>query len=169
MKLKHLKRIITIVPFIFLFSFTREVLSNDSFLNFLNKVAEGKLVAQKCPKCSAVYVPPRGSCPRCGVATEEELELPDTGAVESFTIVHIPIPGNPIVPPYVSAMIRLDGADISFLHLIQEIDLADIRIGMRVQAVWKDKSDWGTTLENIKWFKPTGEDDVDPSVFKFKE
>ena len=68
-----------------------------------------------------------------------------------------------------SAMIRLDGADISFLHLIQEIDLADIRIGMRVQAVWKDKSDWGTTLENIKWFKPTGEDDVDPSVFKFKE
>lgn len=40
---------------------------------------------------------------------------------------------------------------------------------MRVQAVWKDKSDWGTTLENIKWFKPTGEDDVDPSVFKFKE
>ena len=52
---------------------------------------------------------------------------------------------------------------------IQEIDLADIRIGMRVQAVWKDKSDWGTTLENIKWFKPTGEDDVDPSVFKFKE
>ena len=53
-------------------------------------------------------------CPGCGVATEEELELPDTGAVESFTIVHIPIPGNPIVPPYVCAMIRLDGADISF-------------------------------------------------------
>ena len=42
---------------------------------FLNKVAEGKLVAQKCPKCTAVYVPPRGSCPGCGVATEEELEL----------------------------------------------------------------------------------------------
>ena len=135
---------------------------------FLNKVAEGKLVAQKCPKCTAVYVPPRGSCPGCGVATEEELELPDTGAVESFTIVHIPIPGNPIVPPYVCAMIRLDGADISFLHLIQEVDLTDIRIGMRVQAVWREKSEWGTTLENIKWFKPTDEDDVDPSVFEFK-
>ena len=93
--------------------------AGNATTRFLNKVAEGKLVAQKCPKCSAVYVPPRGSCPRCGVATEEELELPDTGAVESFTIVHIPIPGNPIVPPYVSAMIRLDGADISFLHFSQ--------------------------------------------------
>ena len=95
---------------------------------FLKKVSEGKIVGQKCPKCTAVYVPPRGSCPRCGVATEEEVELVDKGSVESFTIVHIPIPGNPIVPPYVCAMIRLEGANISFLHLIQEIDLKDIRI-----------------------------------------
>ena len=135
---------------------------------FLKKDSEGKIVGQKCPKCTAVYVPPRGSCPRCGVATEEEVELVDKGSVESFTIVHIPIPGNPIVPPYVCAMIRLEGANISFLHLIQEIDLKDIRIGMRVEAVWKDKSEWDTTLENIKWFKPSGGDDVDPSEYRFK-
>ena len=135
---------------------------------FLKKVSEGKIVGQKCPKCTAVYVPPRGSCPRCGVATEEEVELVDRGSVESFTIVHIPIPGNPIVPPYVCAMIRLEGANISFLHLIQDIDLKDIRIGMRVEAVWKDKSEWDTTLENIKWFKPSGGDDIDPSEYRFK-
>tara|TARA_Y100000590_G_C15664394_1_gene993900 strand:- start:96 stop:590 length:495 start_codon:yes stop_codon:yes gene_type:complete len=135
---------------------------------FLKKVALGKLVGQKCPKCKAVYVPPRGSCPRDGIPTNEEVELPDTGSVESFTIVHIPIPGNPIVPPYVCAMIRLDGADISFLHLIQDIDLAEIRIGMRVKAVWKDKSEWDTTLENIKWFQPTGEPDMDPDSYIFK-
>ena len=135
---------------------------------FLKKVSEGKIVGQKCPKCTAVYVPPRGSCPRCGVATEEEVELVDKGSVESFTIVHIPIPGNPIVPPYVCAMIRLEGANISFLHLIQEIDLKDIRIGMRVEAVWKDKSEWDTTLENIKWFKPSGGEDIDPSEYRFK-
>jgi uncharacterized OB-fold protein len=33
---------------------------------FLNQVKEGKLVGQACPKCGAVYVPPRGSCPRDG-------------------------------------------------------------------------------------------------------
>ena len=68
---------------------------------FLNQVKEGKIVGQSCPKCSAVYVPPRGSCPRCGVATNIEVPLTDKGCIESFTIVHIPIPGNPIVPPYV--------------------------------------------------------------------
>ena len=77
---------------------------------FLNQVKEGKLVGQACPKCGAVYVPPRGSCPRDGVATDIEVPLTDKGCIESFTIVHIPIPGNPIVPPYVCAMIRLDGA-----------------------------------------------------------
>ena len=72
------------------------------------------------------------------------------------------------MPPYVCAMIRLEGANISFLHLIQEIDLKDIRIGMRVEAVWKDKSEWDTTLENIKWFKPSDGDDIDPSEYRFK-
>lgn len=135
---------------------------------FLNKVKEGKLVGQECPKCKAVYVPPRGSCPRDGIATNKEVELVDQGCIESFTIVHIPIPGNPIVPPYVCAMIRLDGANISFLHLVDGIKLTDIRIGMRVKAVWKPKSEWRHSLENIKWFIPTDEPDVDVSKLRFK-
>ena len=30
----------------------------------------------------------------------------------------------------------------------------------RVEAVWKDRSEWGTTFENIAYFRPTGEPDV---------
>ena len=96
------------------------------------------------------------------------MELVDQGCIESFTIVHIPIPGNPIVPPYVCAMIRLDGANISFLHLVDGIKLTDIRIGMRVKAVWKPKSEWRHSLENIKWFIPTDEPDVDVTKLRFK-
>lgn len=135
---------------------------------FLNQVKEGRLVGQSCPKCKAVYVPPRGSCPRCGIATSIEVPLRDKGCVESFTVVHIPIPGNPIVPPYVCAMIRLDEADISFLHLVQDIEIDQIRIGMRVQAVWKPKDEWTHSLENIKWFAPIDEPDVDVSTLRFK-
>ncbi|MEK9649757.1 MAG: Zn-ribbon domain-containing OB-fold protein [Gammaproteobacteria bacterium] len=134
---------------------------------FLEAIAEGKLIGQQCPKCGAVYVPPRGSCPRDGVPTSEEVLLRDKGCIESFTVVHIPIPGNPIEPPFVSAMIRLDGSHISFLHLIQEVPLENIRIGMRVQAVWKPEDEWTTSLENIKWFKPSGEPDVNPESLRF--
>ena len=35
-----------------------------------------------------------------------------------------------------------------------------MRIGMRVEAVWKDSSEWEFSSENIKYFRPSGEPDV---------
>jgi uncharacterized OB-fold protein len=67
--------------------------------------------------------------------------------------------GQKIKLPYVAAQILLDGADISMQHLIQECEAEDVRIGMRVEPVWKDKSEWGPSLENIQHFRPTGEAD----------
>ena len=39
---------------------------------------------------------------------------------------------------------------------------------MRVKAVWKPKSEWRHSLENIKWFIPTDEPDVDVTKLRFK-
>jgi hypothetical protein len=33
-------------------------------------------------------------------------------------------------------------------------------MGMRVKAVWRPRDEWGPTMQNIKWFEPTGEPDV---------
>ena len=127
---------------------------------FLTKVKEGKLVGQRCPSCRNVYIPPRGACAACGVATNEEVELPHKATVQSFTIVYVPIPGNPIKPPYVIANLVVDGANISFLHLLSECKNEDVRIGMRVEAKWKDPSEWGFAMENIQYFAPIDEPDV---------
>lgn len=129
---------------------------------YLTQVKNGKLVGQRCPSCRNVYIPPRGSCAACGVATEEEVVLSDKGTVESFTIVHIPIPGNPIKPPYVIANVVPDGANISFLHLLSECKNEDVRMGMRVEAVWKDASEWGYAMDNIQYFRPIDEPDLKP-------
>lgn len=127
---------------------------------YLIQVKNGKLVGQRCPSCRNVYIPPRGSCGACGVATEEEVELSNKATVESFTIVHIPIPGNPVKPPYVIANLVPDGANISFLHMLGECNNEDVRIGMRVEAVWRDPGEWGYAMENIHHFKPIDEPDV---------
>jgi uncharacterized OB-fold protein len=111
-------------------------------------------MGQRCPSCASVYVPPRGSCSRCGIPTEEEVQVSDQGVIESFTIVHIPIPGNPIKPPFIAANIRLDGTDMACLHLVSEIPTEQVHVGMRVQAVWKPREEWDYTFENIAWFKP---------------
>ena len=98
---------------------------------------------------SKVYVPPRSACPADGTPTAEEVELPDTGTVTTFCIVNVPFLGQKITPPYVSAYVLLDGADIAFLHLILDIPADEVRMGMRVKAVWKPRDEWGTTIENI--------------------
>jgi uncharacterized OB-fold protein len=133
---------------------------------FFRGLAEGKLFGQRCPKCEKVYIPPRGACPVDGVPTTDEVELPDRGTVTTFCIVNVPFLGQKIEPPYVSAYVLLDGADIAFLHLILDIDAADVRMGMRVEAVWKPREEWTTSLDNIKYFRPSGEPDADYDTYK---
>lgn len=127
---------------------------------YLRSMKEGKLVGQRCPKCRNVYIPPRGSCAACGVPTEEQVTLSNKATVESFTIVYIPIPNNPIKPPYVIANLVLDGANLSFLHLLSECKNEDVRIGMRVEALWRPEEEWGFAMENIQYFKPIDEPDM---------
>jgi uncharacterized OB-fold protein len=129
-------------------------------------LAEGRILGQRCPTCHKVYVPPRGACPVDGVPTTDEVELPDKGTVTTFCIVNVPFLGQKIEPPYVSAYVLLDGADIAFLHLILDVAAADVRMGMRVEAVWKPRDEWGTTIENISHFRPTGEPDADYETYQ---
>ena len=127
---------------------------------YLRGLAEGRLLGQRCPACRKVYIPPRGACPTDGVPTEEEIELPDRGIVTTFCIVNVPFLGQRIKPPYVAAYILLDGADIAFLHLVLGCAAEEVRMGMRVEAAWKPRDEWGPTLENIDHFRPTGEPDA---------
>ena len=127
---------------------------------FLRGLAEGRLLAQRCPVCGKVYIPPRGACPTDGVPTTDEVELPDRGIVTTFCIVNVDYPGQRVSAPYVAAAVLLDGADIPFQHLILGCDPDEVRMGMRVRAEWKPREEWGTTLENIDHFRPTGEPDA---------
>ena len=127
---------------------------------FLARLKKGELTGQRCPNCANVYIPPRGSCPACGVPTEEEVLLSDKATVQSFTIVAIPIPNNPIKPPYVVANLVADGANISFIHLLSDCVNEEVHIGQRVQAVWKPEEEWDYAMDNIRYFKPLDEPDV---------
>jgi uncharacterized OB-fold protein len=133
---------------------------------FFRGLSEGKLYGQRCPVCEKVYIPPRGACPVDGVPTTDEVLLPDRGTLTTYCVVNVPFKGQTIPIPYVSAYVLLDGADIAFLHLILDVDAADVRMGMRVEAVWKPREEWTTSLDNIKYFRPTGEPDADYDTYK---
>ena len=127
---------------------------------FLRGLADGRLLGQRCPACGKVYIPPRAACPTDGVPTAGEVELPDTGTVTTFCVVNVPFRGQRVPTPYVTAAIVLDGADIPFQLLILGCEPGGVTMGMRVAALWRPRDQWGTTVENIDHFRPTGEPDA---------
>jgi len=127
---------------------------------YLRALAQGRIIGQRCPVCAKVYLPPRGACPVDGVPTRDEVQLPDTGVVTTFCVVNVPFAGQKIPAPYVAASVLIDGADIAFQHLVLGCAPDQVRMGMRVRAVWKPREEWATGTHNIDHFEPTGEPDA---------
>jgi uncharacterized OB-fold protein len=140
--------------------------AGETSSRFLRGFAEGKILGRRCPQCDKVYVPLRGNCPVCTSTMAEDVELAHRGTITKFCIVNLPFAARNIEIPYVSASILLDGADIPIFHLIQEIPYDQIRIGMRVEAVWEEPDQRVPGMESIKHFRPTGEPDVEIDLFE---
>jgi uncharacterized OB-fold protein len=133
---------------------------------YLKALKNGKLLGARTGANGKLYFPAREADPATGKVLDEYIELPDSGTVTTFAIINIPFAGQRIKPPYVAAYVLLDGADIPFLHLVSEIDANEVRMGMRVQAVWKPQEQWDFGIDNIEYFRPTGEPDADYDTYK---
>lgn len=133
---------------------------------FLRGLKRGELIGARIGPGHPVYIPPRGASPTDGIPTNDFVPVADTGTVTTFCIVNVPFLGQKIKPPYVSAYILLDGADIAIQHVILECDAADVRMGMRVAAKWRPTEEWGHTMQNIEYFRPTGEPDADYDSYR---
>jgi uncharacterized OB-fold protein len=127
---------------------------------FLNGIAQRKILGERAPG-GKVYVPSRGADPELGKPTSEQVELAHTGTLTSFCVVNVAFYGQGMEIPYTAGLILLDGADLSMMCLLQEVDVKDVRIGMRLEAVWVDDADLAPNLESIKYFRPIDEPDVE--------
>lgn len=137
-----------------------------------------QILGRRCPSCSLVYVPPRTFCPMCTVAMGEgdEVQVADRGTVTTFTILTpIQYHGQKEREDYALASILLDGADgtVGQQRLV-EVDLADVRTGLRVEAVWAPEGERGGAAAGAMGFgfggaivgwKPTGEPDTPREQF----
>jgi uncharacterized protein len=133
---------------------------------FLMGMAEGRILGQRCPSCGKVYVPPRGACPPCGVPTRDEVEVSGKGTVTTFCIVRIPSESLSVPPPFACAHVLLDGADLPFFALVHECPFDQVRMGMRVEAVWAPKEELAPTFESIRYFRPIEEPDASYESYK---
>jgi uncharacterized OB-fold protein len=128
---------------------------------FFQEIKErGRFIGIRCDGCGTVYVPPRRVCGPCFRELTELVPLSDTGVITAFSVVNYPFidpnTGSQRPIPYTYGYIKLDGADSIFSHIINEMDLSRIKVGMKVRAVFKDKKDMQGNIKDIKYFEIIG-------------
>lgn len=128
---------------------------------FLRGTQRRELLGRRCSQCARVYLPPRGVCSMCGAAfTDEQVECGPKGTVTTYLVVNVPFASQEIPIPYTAAEVLFDGADITSQFLLLGTDVDDVRIGMRVQAVWDDADELEPTMSNITHVEAIDEPDV---------
>jgi hypothetical protein len=137
-----------------------DYVAGDYKARYLRALKDKKILGSKCSKTGKVFVPPIVNSPESFAPATEFVELPDRGVITTFCVVNIPVIGRNLEIPYVAASVALDGAAISIFAAIQECKLEDVRMGMRVEAVWKPDGERHGDYEDIQYFRPTGEPDA---------
>jgi len=119
---------------------------------FLALRDEARILGIRCPKCRIVYVPPEPTCGRCFSRLEEWVEVGKEGIIQSYTVTHYSLPVHPAKTPVIYGLIKLDRADTALLHILDGVHGNDLKMGTRVEAVFREKRS-GNILD-IEYFRP---------------
>jgi uncharacterized OB-fold protein len=120
---------------------------------FLTELRDNKrIMGIKCPQCNRVLVPARPTCARCFAQTEGWVAVSDRGKLITHTTALQTLPCHPGPPPITYGVIQLEGADTGLVHLLGEVKLKDISIGMGLQAVFNNERKGD--IRDIKYFRP---------------
>ena len=106
--------------------------------NLINK----KIVGNKCPKCSKVFVPPRKICNKCKKIIELDqnwVDLPETGTLINYTMTpyRVSQEGKIKEKELLSiGMMQIDGSNTSIMGKLLNIEPENIKQGMKLKIEW---------------------------------
>ncbi len=125
--------------------------AGDYFFKKLKE--EGKFTAAKCKKCGRVYFPPRIYCEK-DLSETEFIEVSGEGTVRAFTVARLDVYEKPLEKPEIYAIIDIDGTDGCIIHLLGEVEPEEVKVGMKVKPVLKEKEKREGRITDILYFKP---------------
>ncbi|MCX7944237.1 MAG: Zn-ribbon domain-containing OB-fold protein [Deltaproteobacteria bacterium] len=129
---------------------------------YLHELKNGRIIARVCDKCDRIMIPPRMFCELCFRPTDRWQYVKDTGKVNTYAVCRIYWNAQRIPegePPIIPAVIEIDGASegMGILHLLGNVEPQDIKIGMRVKAVWRPENERIGSITDILYFEPIKE------------
>lgn len=115
----------------------------DQTRPFWSGAKAGKLMLQKCTRCGTAQFHPKPWCIECGCRDIPWAEARPSGTVYTFTVsraVAMNLAGWQGELPVLMCLIDLDDGARLYGQVVQ-CSPEDIRIGMRVEAVFEDISE----------------------------
>ncbi len=122
---------------------------------FLTGLRDGKLYGVR-GSGGSVIVPPTEYDPTTGDDTTEMVEVGPGGVVESWAWVSEPRRKHPLAKPFAWALIRLDGADTSLLHVVDSGGPDALTTGDRVTVRFRPAAERIGAMADIEAFVPVG-------------
>jgi uncharacterized protein len=103
-----------------------------------------------------VIVPPLGYGEIDGADGGEWVAVGNTGTVTAVAVVHEAVEGlHPAAAPFAFVLVRLDGADTALPHVVTE-GVDRVRVGSRVEAMWRPDGERVGSIRDIAGFRPVG-------------
>ena len=134
-------------PFELAYNYKRS--SGPVMSKFFEALGQQKILGTKS-NAGKVFSPAAEFDPETNEPLKEMVEVGPGGAVESFSWIENPQHHHLIKEPFAFALIKLDGADTSMLHMVTQCNETDLSIGSRVKANWSEIQEQRIT--DIKFF-----------------
>ena len=118
-----------------------------------------RLLGGRCRECGKAFYPPLPRCPYCASESVEEVRLPRHGKLLSYTVLYSVEEGARRESPVVVGLVDLGVARV--LSEIVDVDLGELKTGMRVEAVFRrlyEEGEEGVIVYGVK-FRPSLEED----------
>jgi hypothetical protein len=120
---------------------------------FLTGLRDGKVVGIT-GSGGKVIVPPTEYDPETGEETAGLVDVGPEGTVTSWSWVPQPRRKHPSQEPFAWVLVRFDGADTSFLHILKAGSIGDVHTGLRVRPEFLPEAERVGHVRDIRHFVP---------------
>jgi uncharacterized OB-fold protein len=114
---------------------------------------KGKIMGATCPKCKKTFLPPKMYCEICFSEMKDWKDVGREGKVDTFSVAHVDIDGNPLSKPIVYGLIRFPKTEGGLVHVISARP-EKVRIGTKVKARLRPQKERTGSILDIDSFRP---------------
>jgi uncharacterized OB-fold protein len=104
---------------------------------FYKNISQKRLMGGKCLKCGKIHLPPRPLCDKCLSTEFEWVELPRTGKLLTYTVIHVAPTRFQNMAPYAVGIVQLENG-VKIPGMVKDVPLDKIRVGMQLKMEFEE-------------------------------